>query len=436
MFQEMCQKKLSWDDPIPEDKELEWKAWVNDLSQVKSISVPRCLFTEEQILNCQLHGFGHTSQRAYCAVIYAVYTTPTGNHTQLVCSKSRVAPLQQLSIPCLELLSARLLTVLMNNVSNAFSQQVSIDEVRFWLDSKTALYWIKHQGEWKQWVQFRDAEILKVSRKGKWGHVSGTSNPPDLGSRGVQASQLAKAQLWWEGPVWLKGGQSEWPTSLRLEDSPDVTIERRKVVVSSVVSMEDQKLSNVIDMIRFSNLDKLLRVTAWVKRFISNLNAKRGGLDINQDNLNVENVKDAETEWVKDAQKQLKAEDKFKKSQESLGICGKNWNLVCTGRLEHSDLEVEAKFPTVLLKDNKFTERVIKECHTRVHHGGVRATLTELRSRFSNLALLAENMKDNLLVPHQEQLYQNFVLLKHSHLPNLEWSLLGHFCQGKRRQDV
>ena len=30
MFQEMCQKNLGWDDPIPEDKELQWKAWVND----------------------------------------------------------------------------------------------------------------------------------------------------------------------------------------------------------------------------------------------------------------------------------------------------------------------------------------------------------------------------------------------------------------------
>ena len=382
MFQEMCQKNLGWDDPIPEDKELQWKAWVNDLSQVKYISVPRCLFTEDMILSCQLHGFGDASQRAYCAVIYAVYTTPSGSHTQLLCSKSRVAPLKQLSIPRLELLSARILSVLMSNVVNAFSQQVSIDEVRFWLDSKTALYWIKNQGEWKQWVQFRVAEILKVSRKGQWGHVSGTSNPADLGSRGVQASQLAKAQLWWEGPVWLKGGKSEWPTSLRLEDSPDVAIERRKVVVLSVASMEDQKLSNVMDIKRFSNLGKLLRVTAWVKRFISNLKAKREGLEINQDNLNVENVKDAETDWIKDAQKQLKAEDKFKKSQESLGIFEKNGVLVCTGRLEHSDLEVEAKFPIILPKENKFTELVIKECHARVHHGGVRATLTELRSRF------------------------------------------------------
>ena len=48
IFQEMCEKKLGWDDPISEDKALQWKTWVNDLNQVKSISVPRCLFIEDK----------------------------------------------------------------------------------------------------------------------------------------------------------------------------------------------------------------------------------------------------------------------------------------------------------------------------------------------------------------------------------------------------
>ena len=56
--------------------------------------------------------------------------------------------------------------------------------------------------------------------------------------------------------------------------------------------------------------------------------------------------------------------------------------LRCFGRLEHSDLEVEAQKPIILPKDHAYTTKTIAECHERVLHGGVRETLAELRSKF------------------------------------------------------
>jgi len=51
---------------------------------------------------------------------YLVYRTDDGQaHANLVASKMRVAPLKQLSIPRLELMSARILAQLMNTVCNA-----------------------------------------------------------------------------------------------------------------------------------------------------------------------------------------------------------------------------------------------------------------------------------------------------------------------------
>ena len=91
-----------------------------------------------------------------------------------------------LSIPRLELLSARILAVLMNTVYNALKTQIKIDCIRYWLDSMTALYWIFNNGEWKQWVQYRVSEILKLTNKENWGHVEGTNNPADIGSEGFQ----------------------------------------------------------------------------------------------------------------------------------------------------------------------------------------------------------------------------------------------------------
>eukprot|EP00794_Sanderia_malayensis_P004957 gene4957-biopygen4019 len=337
---------------------------------------------EGEVLDCQLHGFGDASQKGYCAAIYLVYKTNSGIFTKLLCSKSRVAPLKQLTIPRLELLSARILATLMSNVKNALSEQVTINKVRFWLDSKTALYWINNQGEWKQWVQFRVAEILQQSEKDQWGHVAGLSNPADLGSRGTTASQLVHSELWWRGPAWLREGEESWPAELRLEDTADIAVERKKTVVANMIAEEDEGLSQVIDASRFNNLNTLLRVTALTYRLIDNLKAKKAKQEIKVNNLEVNDMKRAELYWIREAQKQLTREEHYKKTRESLGIEEREGTLKCNGRLEHSDLDIEARFPIILPKNHKFTDLIVVNSHLKTHHGGVKTTLAEVRTKF------------------------------------------------------
>ena len=384
LFQELCKDKLGWDDPIPEDKSLMWKAWLDDLNQVKSVVLPRCLYdgSEGEVLSCQLHGFGDASMKAYCAVVYLVCETTKGTHVTLLCSKTRVAPLKGLSIPRLELLSARILAVLMDTVHNALKSQIKIDCMRYWLDSKTALYWIFNNGEWKQWVQHRVSEILKLSKKENWGHVGGTDNPADLGSRGVSASHLRDSKLWWNGPSWLKKGRSEWPKSLVLDESDDVSKERKKVNVFATVVEEPQDICQVIDANRFSTLGKLLRVTAFVLRFIRNLKSKKEGKELNEGRLSVTEIRQAEKLWIKQAQTTFRNDANFKKVSSQLDIIEMDGVLVCKGRFENADMPVEAKYPTYLPKEHRLTELIITDCHVRSHHCGVKATLAELRSRF------------------------------------------------------
>ena len=52
------------------------------------------------------------------------------------------------------------------------------------------------------------------------------------------------------------------------------------------------------------------------------------------------------------------------------------------GRLGNSAVPPEAKHPILLDKDHHLTNLILNECHERVMHGGVKATLTELRSRY------------------------------------------------------
>ena len=384
LFQDLCREKLDWDDPIPEDKVVKWEEWINELSRVKTMTVPRCVQdqTEGEIISYQLHGFADASKKAYCAAVYLVVITTKGIFSKLLCSKVRIAPLKDLSIPCLELMAARILATLIHNVKEALSLKISFTNVRYWLDSKTALFWINNQGEWKQWVQFRVREILKVSKKEDWGHVSSVVNPADLGSRGVTASVLNSSKLWWEGPEWLRKGESEWPATLLLKDSKEIGVERKMACVHQVVAENERKIGNAIDINRFSSLGRLLRVTAWVKRFCHKIRNGRASANLIEGPLTAAEVKEAEIEWIKEAQAMLKKAPNFEKTKIQLGIFEEGNLMFCRGRLEHSELDLGSKFPIILPKEHRLTQLIVLECHKRVHHLKVRATLAEFRSRF------------------------------------------------------
>jgi len=58
----------------------------------------------------------------------------------------QTAALKTLTIPRLELMSARILAQLMETVKKALESQLEISRVKYWLDSKTALCWIQTGG--------------------------------------------------------------------------------------------------------------------------------------------------------------------------------------------------------------------------------------------------------------------------------------------------
>ena len=167
-----------------------------------------------------------------------------------------------------------------------------------------------------------------------------------------------------------------------LEDSEEVKSEKKKVNVMVAVTETPIGVSQVIDINKYSTLRKLLRITAWVKRFVENLKAKKEGKNLNVESLNAKEVTSAEKLWIKDVQSTLTQSSSFKKTQNHLGIVEMEGILVCMGRLERSDLSSEAKYPIYLPKDHRFTELVVEDCHLRVFHCMVKATLAELRSRF------------------------------------------------------
>ena len=294
-----------------------WDNWVDNLSETKEIWVNRCLYDTGggDATECYLHGFGDASKKVYCAMVYFVYNTKNGEtHVRLTVSKTRVAPLKELSIPRLELMSARILAQLMHTVKNALQSQLKLDGVRFWLDRKTALSWIQNKGEWKQFVRHRVNEILRLTAKEDWAYCPTEENPADLGSRGVLASQLKENQLWWCGPSWLTEQPKDWPVMTESFRTPESLTEEKK---SSTVLLTGEEttmtgIAEVIDVNNYSTLQRLVRVTAWIRRFIDNAKASAIQEEKRAGRLGVDELKCAESEWMKSVQSDLKKQDNFK----------------------------------------------------------------------------------------------------------------------------
>ena len=307
LFQDLCCSKISWDEEIPAEKRLQWEKLITELRNVQKISVPRCLYRKGlgDAKNCYLHGFVDASKSAYGAVIYLVYELNDKVYSSLICAKSRVSPLKELSIPRLELMAARILSTLMDRVYKALKLQLKIEGCKYWSDSKTVLCWINNNAPWKQFVQHRINEILQLTCKEDWSHCAGICNPADIASRGMSVSVLKASSMWWEGPHWLSLGRGHWPNSLASFKTQEAKSERKKTV-NTLIASDDCKggISALIDIERFGSLGKLIRVTALVLRFIRNL--RHSEQDRMCGSLTIAEMRDAENTRVKDRQKRLK----------------------------------------------------------------------------------------------------------------------------------
>ena len=119
---------------------------------------------------------------------------------QLIQGKARVAPIQKMTIPRLELMGCVIGARLGNTIHNTLSTKVPCF---YWTDSTTALSWINRNDEWGTFVGNRVREILTLSSTNGWRYIPGKFNPADLSSRGCSPKELLESK-WWEGPGWLK----------------------------------------------------------------------------------------------------------------------------------------------------------------------------------------------------------------------------------------
>nr|XP_012232669.1 PREDICTED: uncharacterized protein LOC105678151 [Linepithema humile] len=195
MLQQMWQLKLSWDDSLLSDLHTEWTGYVEHLKSINDICIPRITVCHNPA-RIDLHGFSDASESAYGACVYLHSVDQQGNVTiRLLCAKSRVAPLQTVCVPRLELCGALLLAKLVHQVIGILS--LPIHTCYYWCDSTIVLAWIHGEPYLrKAFVANRITEIQQLSAKEAWRHVNSEDNPADVILRGVNPHQLSQLRLW------------------------------------------------------------------------------------------------------------------------------------------------------------------------------------------------------------------------------------------------
>lgn len=110
LIQEFWKIQLDWDSSVPMNIHTQWIQLKSRLDSINKLKINRLIISGSNTNDIQLHSFANASQSAYGACCYIRTRDTAGNYnTQLLTSKSRVAPIKAISLPRLELCAAVLL---------------------------------------------------------------------------------------------------------------------------------------------------------------------------------------------------------------------------------------------------------------------------------------------------------------------------------------
>ena len=245
--------------------------------------------------------------------------------------------------------------------------------------------------EYKQFVQNRLHEIRNKTSIDDWYYVPTKLNPSDLPTRGCVLSVLNANDSWLYGPEFIRK-----PDILEFGYSNDVM--ETEVKYNSLATTEKNvkqkligmlpsdyiqdiqgksNLANIIDLSRFNDFHKMLRVTSYVFRFINSSAAV--SIDIT-----TEEVERSKIEWISSEQRREARENREHFEKTGINLCffiGQNV-IRCKGRISNADLPYDTRFPIYLPSNSLFTKLIIQESHQQVFHQKVAATLTQLRAEY------------------------------------------------------
>ncbi|XP_060807713.1 uncharacterized protein LOC132903428 [Amyelois transitella] len=396
-IQKLWKSGLSWDDELPEDLLHEWLKYRAELSELKTIFIPRWL-NFNQGCEVELHAFADASQMAYAGVVYFRTINSNGEiHVHLLTSKTKVAPIEkQLSIPRLELCGAVLAAKLLNEVAQVMN--VPKHRLYAWTDSTVVLAWLRGlPSRWTTFVSNRVSEILNIIESSQFNHVGTKFNPADCASRGLQPSDLKREKLWWSGPIFLYERNITF-SKLDYTTQEETRASKSQKIKTLVALKKEDENQHLIEeeknffWSKYSSLKKMLRIVSYVRRIFSfrlqNIEREKYPDYITAKEMNdslLSCVKRVQHLWFKEEIAQLMSGGYVpkKNSMHALNPFLDEMGLLRVGgRINLSHLSYDEQHPLIMPEMSLLTQVIVEDAHSSTMHGGPQAMLNYIRSKF------------------------------------------------------
>lgn len=376
LLRKSCQKEehqgnVGWDHPLSKSLYAEWKKFFEELFTVEGLSFPRCFRPRMNIGQPILIVYDDGSKEAFGACAYARWeVTPHCFWACLIMAKNRVSPRRVISIPKLELCGAvigvRLRQTIVEELDIEFSSVMHIT------DSQIVRCQIQKESHgFKTFTANRIAEIQTKSDPNEWWWVPSKDNPADLTTRSTAPEELGEASIWQNGPDYLKWDLDHWPISQSCDD--DELPDRIGVVMATDVkkgwNIDEQGYNlSIINIERFSELAKLLKVTAMI------LHIKDSKSFANPVSGLVKYLHLAELHWIRYSQDVYRG--CWKKTLKCLAPSINSEGIIVVG----SRLSNKATLPMVLPRKCRYAKLYCLSIHNE-GHSGIDATVAKVRSR-------------------------------------------------------
>lgn len=388
LLQKLWLSKIDWDTPVPLDIVNIWHNFVETLRYLKDIRIIRHVrgaYTQYT----ELHIFSDASQDAYGACAYIrTYSDNSEVTVRLLCAKSKVAPLKSISVPRLELCGALIGAKLYKKIVE--SLRLEFSKVYFWTDSTIVMGWLKMSPHLlKTFVQNRVSEINELTGDSVWLHVGSKDNPADLLSRGYNLDLLKDCDLWWNGPPYLRNLDNYDRCDITdVHDLPELKCKQTCLLTTDY--------EDIIDFERYGSFSKLIRIGAYLLRFIDNVRIKTIHKDSRRTgSLSVSECNAAQKMFVRLVQRKSFADvynslinniPLNRKCKQYSQVSGLNVFIDTDkiirvgGRLGYSSsFNYSKKHPVLLCSKHPFTIILFRYEHLRLLHAGPQLLLASVR---------------------------------------------------------